>query len=295
MINSKVSPLLTPRFVSETLKNLFRPGEIITARVETLAGRLITLWVGGERLEALLSDTLPPHLFKPGQHVRLKVVQTGPPLVLSLSTEAQKEKTPAPDKLLPRLLQSLAAKFKQDIPSPEPTLERSSFEETKFAPEKNFSLEGPQNFEPKALKDLVENEIPSGRTLKEEALAQISRPVPDLSKEEALGLKGPTKPVTQGEQPYEGKVGLLPETVSKHGPDKLGARLLRSQAEKGGEEIRLEKFLLTLEEVATKSKEGLQGKEHLKEIRDLLLKWWQEGQFVVPFLFGDRVSWSYLC
>ncbi len=189
MFNPKITSVLTPRVVPDTIRDLFRPGEVITARVETLAGKLLTLWVGNERLEALLSDGIPPRLLKPGQKIRLKVVELGPPLVLSLSYEAPKEKDPL--QWLPRLLQVLAR-------------------------------ETPQ--------------------------------------------KGPLSPDLQGEI-----------------------------AERGPRELFLKSFFLFLESVTNRPEKGDPSGDKSKETRDLFFKWWQENFLVVPFLFGDKVSWGYLC
>ena len=105
---SQITPTLTPRFIPETLLDLLKPGRVLTAKVETLAGRLITLWVGGERLEALLSDHINPALFKAGQKIRLKVADLGPPLVLSLLPGAEDKSPQKVFSQLPRLLQALA-------------------------------------------------------------------------------------------------------------------------------------------------------------------------------------------
>lgn len=189
MFNPKITSVLTPRMVPDTIRDLFRPGEVVTARVETLAGKLLTLWVGNERLEALLSDGIPPQLLRPGQKIRLKVVELGPPVVLSLSYEAPKEKDPL--QWLPRFLQVLA------------------------------------------------REIPQ---------------------------KGPLAP------------GLPGETTESRPRDFF-----------------LKGFFLFLESVSNRPEREGPSLDKSKETRDLLLKWWQENSLVVPFLFGDRVSWGYLC
>ncbi len=138
MLTPKVTtPALSPRFVPETLLDLLKPGKVFTAKVETLAGRLLTLWVGGERLEALLSDAVSSSLFKPGQRIKLKVADLGPPLLLSVLFEEQSER---PEKVFPRLLQKFVLQKKNlsadeplrvlsREPSPkEPALEKALFE-----------------------------------------------------------------------------------------------------------------------------------------------------------------------
>ncbi len=181
MLSSKITPTLASRFVPESLLGLLKPGRVFTAKVETLAGRLLTLWVGGERLEALLSDNLSPTLFRPGQRIRLKVADLGPPLVLSLIPQTSAEERP--EKVFPRLLQSLA-------------LERS--------------------------KARGKVEAPPGR-----------KPLEDFRH---LFLE-------------KGALESLREDVSS--PLK-------------------------------------------RELRETLLHFWNEGRFVLPFLFGERILWSYL-
>ncbi len=83
---------ITIRYLPESLLSIFsRPGKILEAKVETLEGRLVSLFIGGERLEAMLSPQVSPRHLRPGQTVKLKLVDTGPPVILSLlSTESEK-------------------------------------------------------------------------------------------------------------------------------------------------------------------------------------------------------------
>ncbi len=104
MVGLKVSLPLSTQFFTENLSKLFtQPGEILEAKVETISGRLITLLVGQERVEALLTPDVSPHMLRPGQKVRLKVVRTGNPVVLSLRLPP----TPLPGKELKAQIQEL--------------------------------------------------------------------------------------------------------------------------------------------------------------------------------------------
>ncbi|OAG28644.1 hypothetical protein [Thermodesulfatator autotrophicus] len=167
---------LTLRQLPEGFIEGLRPGQVISAKVETIEGRLLTLFVGHERLEALISDEVPLHLLKPGQSIKLKVVSLGPPLVLSLGLE-------------------------------------------KVLSKENFLL----------------------------ILGNIFK---------ALGKKPP----------------FLEDVPREKVLEFFLANLLKK--EKTG---------------ANETKEPIQ-----KELRDFLLKNWQEGQFLIPFIIGDRVSWGYL-
>lgn len=100
----KVSFPATVKFLPENLLSLFsRPGKILEAKVETIEGRLLTLFVGEERLEALLSPEVLPRRLHPGQTVRLKVVRTGHPVVLSLLSAGE----PSPTRDLYQKIRSL--------------------------------------------------------------------------------------------------------------------------------------------------------------------------------------------
>ncbi len=178
MLTPKIStPILAPRFIPESLLELLRPGRVFTAKVETLAGRLLTLWVGGERLEALLSDRVNPEILKPGQKIRLKVTDLGPPLLLSLLLPSEKEN---PEKVLPRLLQKL--------------------------------LSHPKNIREELVEGVSEKKSPKKPTLE--------RAFFELFRDENLPAK--------------------------------------------------------------------------QELRENLLRFWAEGHFLIPFLFGERILWSYL-
>lgn len=336
MFNPRVNPFLTPRFVPESIRGLLRPGEVITAKVETLAGKLITLWVGGERLEALLSDGIPSQTLRPGQQVRLKVSQLGPPLVLSLMREEEpKEKLLGPETLLPRLLQRVAPKM--------PTLMRELYElagnktqpalglkaGSDFSPEIKAFLEARLSGLVEALSGLTEGEpdpalakILGELGVSPEEFRALLEALKDEGFKEALlrGVSGEREalpgPFKDGRALETLKVLLATgeskpaEALSQRPPEGLreGFRLLTelllpkilsrrtSSPPKEGERLekaRLEEFFLLLEK-AREADQGKSSDKHLQEMRDLLLKWWQEGQFVIPYLFGDRISWSYL-
>ncbi len=119
----KVSAPATVKFLPESLYSLFsRPGKILEAKVETIEGRLVSLFVGEERLEALLSPEVSPKGLHPGQRIRLRVIKTGPPVILSLLS-AKEEERPVSKllKLMPRFLASsaLPSLKKGEEPSPE--------------------------------------------------------------------------------------------------------------------------------------------------------------------------------
>ncbi len=121
MLVPKVSFPAAVRFLPENLASLLRPGQTLAAKVETLKGRLLTLQVGEERLEALIEEKVPLKLFKPGQNLRLKVVSSGPPVVLSLMLP-EADHPPRLHQLMKRLLSQVQhGKFEEEK---EPTLEK---------------------------------------------------------------------------------------------------------------------------------------------------------------------------
>ena len=325
MFNPRVNPFLTPRFVPESIRGLLRPGEVITAKVETLAGKLITLWVGGERLEALLSDGIPSQALRPGQQVRLKVSQLGPPLVLSLMREEEaKEKPPGPETLLPRLLQRLAPQMPALMKGLYELAARNFKPPSKaegapaLSPELKATLEAKLADLIEALSNSAEGELTPAlvKTLKDlgvppeefkallEALKDLGPeelPLKGLSGErEALGPLEDARVLQALKALLAAEEGGRPSEMLREGlrllAEGLLPKILRAKTHPEGGELkkaRLEEFFLLLEG-AKEAKGDKSSDKHLKEMRDLLIKWWQEGQFVIPYLFGDRVSWSYL-
>ncbi len=98
---------ITIRYLPDPLLSvLSKPGKILEAKVETLEGRLVSLFVGEERLEAMLSPEVSPRSLRPGQTVRLKLVDIGPPVILSLLSP-ETERAPL-YKELTRLLRNLS-------------------------------------------------------------------------------------------------------------------------------------------------------------------------------------------
>ncbi|NPB09003.1 MAG: flagellar hook-length control protein FliK [Thermodesulfobacteria bacterium] len=122
MIVPKVTSTAAVRFLPENLVSLLRPGQTVSAKVETIKGRLLTLQVGEERLEALIEEKVPLKLFKPGQHLRLKVVSNGPPVVLSLMLP-ESDHPPRLHQLMKSLLSQVQRRGKVEEEK-EPTLEK---------------------------------------------------------------------------------------------------------------------------------------------------------------------------
>lgn len=175
MLVPKVTLPAAVRFLPENLASLLRPGKVLVARVETIEGRLLTLQVGEERLEALLEERIPLRMLKPGQSLKLKVISTGYPVVLSLMLPRQ-------DHLSMRLARLV----------------------------KSFAVQ-----------------IQKGKLEEEE-----------------------------GEPSLERLFWRFVETIKPEGGEK----------ETGG----------------------------AKDLKETILKTWQEGVFFIPLVFGDRVSWAYL-
>ncbi len=130
MVGLKVSFPATAQFFPEHLSSLLsRPGQILEAKVETISGRLITLLIGQERLEALLTPDVPPKNLHPGQMVRLKIVRTGSPVVLSLVTPLGNEK----EQETKELIQVLLKAFFSRKPTPsKPLSPKFQFEKIKL-------------------------------------------------------------------------------------------------------------------------------------------------------------------
>ncbi len=72
-------------YLPETLFLLFsRPGRELTVRVIEVEGKTLTLEAGGERFQARIAGTLFPEDFRPGESVRVRVVSSGPPVLLQI-------------------------------------------------------------------------------------------------------------------------------------------------------------------------------------------------------------------
>ncbi len=85
-------------YLPENLWALFtRPGRELTVRVINVEGKTLFLDLGGERFSARFAGNLPPEAFKPGQSLRLRVVQTGYPVVLQIVQERAEEAKESPD------------------------------------------------------------------------------------------------------------------------------------------------------------------------------------------------------
>ncbi len=155
----RVTAPATVKFLPESLYSLFsRPGKILEAKVETIEGRLVSLFVGEERLEALLSPEVSPKSLHPGQRVRLRVVKTGPPVVLSLLSVKEEEEQPVSKllKLMPKFLalKALPLLNKKEKPSLETLLVNllaSSKEKSKQGKEGSYLSRSSQEKEIRAL------------------------------------------------------------------------------------------------------------------------------------------------
>ena len=261
MFVPKVPRISPVRFLSENLLSLLRPGKTFSAKVETLEGRLLTISVGNERLEALLDESIPQGSIRPGQELRLKVVSTGEPIVLSLETVGPSSK-PRTDNLS-NFVRSLVLISTSDTGSspfhPAPR-ENPLPEKLLLNFLKALQEEGKQKNESAPFK---ENLPPEGE---HKSLSRSSWP-----SEEAL------KDQIQGRTPREDRKTLPESRLDLYtSKDLRGLDHTRSSPE-------------------AKTEGPLAKAEHLpQEVREGLLKLWQEGVFVLPFIFGDRISWECL-
>lgn len=72
-------------YLPENLWSLFsRPGREVTVRVLQIEGKLLYLELGGYRFQARLTGNLLPEEFRPGEVIRLKVVNTEGPIILQV-------------------------------------------------------------------------------------------------------------------------------------------------------------------------------------------------------------------
>ena len=251
MIVPKVSRVLPVRAFPASLFHLLQPGKSFTAKVETIEGRLLSLSVGGERLEALLDEKIPQGQIRPGQNLRLKVLSNGQPVILSLDWNATRE-LPGKEKVL-RLLRS----FILTTPSsPSPPSSSQALGPEALPPERLLV-----NFLQRLLAEQTNDSpgkppaSPEGTPqAKGSAQAPESRPIPEAARQL----------LDEAAESRDSRASMLPR------PD----------------------------DTSVEAKQRLETSpkpEHLRqELREGLLKLWQEGIFILPFAFGDRISWGYL-
>ncbi|MDK2861912.1 MAG: hypothetical protein PWP33_1115, partial [Thermodesulfobacterium sp.] len=72
-------------YLPENLWFLFsRPGRELVIRVVGIEGKTLNLELGGEKFQAKIAGTVNPEDFKVGENIRVKVLQTGNPVVLQV-------------------------------------------------------------------------------------------------------------------------------------------------------------------------------------------------------------------
>ncbi len=72
-------------YLPESLFSLLgQPGRELTVRVVEVEGKTLTLETGGERFQARLAGSLLPEDFRLGETVRVRVLSSGPPVLLHL-------------------------------------------------------------------------------------------------------------------------------------------------------------------------------------------------------------------
>lgn len=75
-------------FLPENLFSLFsRPGRELTVRVIEVQSKTLTLETGGEKFQARIAGSFMPEDFRPGETLRVRVVSTGPPILLQIVEE----------------------------------------------------------------------------------------------------------------------------------------------------------------------------------------------------------------
>ncbi len=212
MVLNKVSLPFSVRLLGDDLGNLLeRPGKVLEAKVETISGRLITLLIGDQRLEALLSAEVSAKALKPGRFVRLKVLTKGPPAVLSLIHVPPEEGTKGPAEVIKQLFMLLTAP-------------KNAVSSNLVPSEKSF-------LPPLVLKALVDiSSSKPGKGLKEQGKTQGNRP------------EGPLTLLTRL---WEAGVFFLPFSF----PDSISWATLEedhSEDSTGGRSFRLRLFLSRL-------------------------------------------------
>ncbi|RUM87345.1 MAG: hypothetical protein DSZ24_06380 [Thermodesulfatator sp.] len=79
------SPSLLIHLIEEEgAPSFLEPGRELTVRVIGMEGRTLILESEGERFPARLAPTLGPEVFRPGEALRVRVLSTGPPVLLQL-------------------------------------------------------------------------------------------------------------------------------------------------------------------------------------------------------------------
>ncbi len=92
-------------FLPENLFALFsRPGRELTVRVVEVQGKTLTLETGGEKFQARIAGSLLPEDFHPVEMVRVRVVSSGPPMLLHI---LESERLPQAEVRLLQLLQDI--------------------------------------------------------------------------------------------------------------------------------------------------------------------------------------------
>ncbi|QJA05515.1 hypothetical protein FVE67_01320 [Thermosulfurimonas marina] len=105
-------------YLPENLVPLFsQPGRELTVRVIEVEGKTLTLETGGERFQARLAGSLFPEAFRPGESLRVRVVSTGPPLLLHLVEGREGGRPLSRLKYLLALLPQAAAEFPSELPA----------------------------------------------------------------------------------------------------------------------------------------------------------------------------------
>lgn len=135
-------------FLPESLFSLFsRPGRELTVRVIQVESKTLTLETGGEKFQARIAGSLLPDDFRPGETIRVRVLSSGPPVLLHI---VEGEKISEAEARLLQIFQSVQAEL-PSLVSRFPTISErpelyplvSFFVKLLEAEEKKF-VEGPE-------------------------------------------------------------------------------------------------------------------------------------------------------
>jgi len=163
-------------FLPESLFSLFsRPGRELLVRVIEVESKTLTLETGGEKFQARIAGSFLPEDFRPGETLRVRVLSSGPPVLLHI---VEGEKLSGAEARLLQIFQDVQA----ELPSLVSRLPTVS-ERPELFPLVSFFvklLEGEED-KTQALKNGKKRFEHQGLTLEKETLSTLSHLIQDRS------------------------------------------------------------------------------------------------------------------
>ena len=269
-------------FLPENLFSLFsRPGRELTVRIVQIEGKTLTLETGGEKFQARIAGTLLPEDFRPGETLRVRVLSSGPPVLLHL---VEGERLSQAEARLLKFFQEIQARLPRLSPSWPLVSEKPDLKAL-------VSL---------LLQEAVTPEVLSEAVTPEELKREIKEPIYF-----SLRNRGDQKPQLASQFPEE--LSLKEEAFKNQGAkgNVSVGESLKTSKKAAQAEVHLQTEPVPEEKAGVSRKEAPEerpvfqealkkGPERSEKDLPVLGRGFQPRGLWLPFVFSDRTSWGFL-